>query len=54
MDLRKINHYGQEISKITKIISDANAGNELLHGNVKPTKKKLKNKVKNKLRNLLS
>jgi len=45
--LKKINSMGQKVSKITKVISDTNAVNELVKGNTTPAKRKVKNKVKN-------
>ena len=53
MDLKRLNHYGQELNKITKKLSDLNAVNELINGNPNPAKRKIKNKVKNKGFNLL-
>lgn len=53
MNLKKLNHYGQELSKLTKKLSDLNAVNELINGNPNPAKRKIKNKAKNKGFNLL-
>lgn len=49
MNLKQINSLGQKLSKLTKVISDVNAVNELTKGNARPAKRK----VKNKLRGLL-
>lgn len=53
MNLKELNRFGQKLSKITKTISDINAVNEAVEGNLKPGKRKLKNKIKNKLWNKL-
>jgi len=53
MNLKELNSFGQKINKYTKKLSDINAVNEALNGNLKPGKRKLKNKVKNKLWNKL-
>lgn len=53
MNLKQINSLGQKVSKVTKVISDVNAVNELAKGNAIPAKRKVKNKVKNKLWGLL-
>lgn len=47
MDLKKINHLGQKINKLTKIVSDVNALDQMTKGNITPLKRKAKNKVKN-------
>lgn len=47
--LKKLNHYGQKLSKITYFISNANAVNEALHGNLKPINNKAKRKIKKKI-----
>ena len=43
-----LNNLGQKLSKITKIVSDVNAIEQLTKGNTKPAKRKLGNKIKNK------
>lgn len=53
MNLKELNKYGQKVSKITKVISDVNAVNEITKDNLNPGKRKIKNKVKNKLWRLL-
>lgn len=50
--LKELNSLGQKLNKVTKIISDINAVNELARGNKTPAKRKIKNKVKNKLWNI--
>lgn len=49
--LKRINHYGQKASGITKIISDANAIVELIEGNPNPAKRKAKNKITKNITN---
>jgi hypothetical protein len=51
MNLKELNHLGQKLSGFTKIISDANAVNELLNGNPNPAKRKAKNKITKKIIN---
>jgi hypothetical protein len=52
MNLKEINSFGQNISKITKIISDINSINEARKGNTRSIKRKVNNKIKNKIFNI--
>lgn len=49
--LKELNSKLQKLNKVTKKISDLNALEQLLQGNLTPAKRKLKNKIKNKIFN---